>query len=106
MFAIIEIAGTQHRVERGETIKVPTLPDAEQGKTITLTNVTLVVDGEKSEIGLPYVKNAKVTAEVIGRSATPKIIAFKKKRRKGYRRTIGNRQKLTHLRIVDIELTD
>lgn len=106
MFAIIEIAGTQHRVETGETIKVPALPDVETGKIITITNVTLVADGENIAIGKPFIENAKITAEVVGRSATAKVVAFKKKRRKGYRQTIGNRQKLTHLKITDIELAD
>ncbi len=89
MYAVIKTGGKQYRVEKDAVIQVEKLADAAAG------------DG-KAEIGAPLLDGAAVTAQVLEQMRGPKIIVFKKKRRKNYRRTHGHRQDLTVLRITDI----
>ncbi|MBI3448248.1 MAG: 50S ribosomal protein L21 [Acidobacteria bacterium] len=100
-YAIVEIGGTQHRVAPGDTIKVQRLA-AEAGGNITLQKVLLVQSGETMKVGAPYVAGAEVTATVLGEKKARKILVFKKKRRKQYRRLNGHRQILTSLQIQEI----
>ncbi|HXV62985.1 MAG TPA: 50S ribosomal protein L21 [Vicinamibacteria bacterium] len=102
MYAIIETGGKQHRAVPGEPLRVERL-EAESGETVRFDKVLLVSrDGEVS-LGSPYVDGASVVATVTGQERAPKILVFKKKRRKGYRRTRGHRQAFTALRIESIE---
>jgi large subunit ribosomal protein L21 len=102
MYAIVEAGGCQHRVAPGEVVNLAGAA-AEAGREFTLTTVLLVEDdGGQVVVGSPYVANARVTAVVEGEVRGPKIRVFKKKRRKGMRRTKGHRAVHTRVRIKDI----
>jgi large subunit ribosomal protein L21 len=102
MFAVVKTGGKQYKVAKGDVIKVEKL-DGEAGNTVTLDEILMVNDGKKSTVGVPEVKGASVTAEVLEQARAPKILVFKKKRRHNYRRKKGHRQDLTVLRIKDIK---
>ena len=99
MYAIIETGGKQYRVEEGDEIDVELL-HAEG--TVKFDKVLLVHDGKAPQIGLPYLSNCAVHGEVIGETKGPKVIAFKYKRCKNFRRTVGHRQKYTRVKIKKI----
>jgi large subunit ribosomal protein L21 len=100
MYAVIRTGGKQYRVAPNDVIQVEKL-DAEAGSTIELDQV-LMVGGDEPRAGAPLVEGARVTATVLEQAKGPKIIVFKKKRRKNYRRRAGHRQRLTVLRITGI----
>ena len=106
MYAVIRTGGKQYRVASGQVVKVERL-DGEVGDTIAFDQVLMVGreqgDGEP-QIGSPLLEGAQVTAEVLEQGKGPKVIVFKKKRRKNYRRRRGHRQLQTVLRIRDIAL--
>jgi large subunit ribosomal protein L21 len=93
-YAVLETGGKQYRVTTGATLEIERL-DAEAGKDVTLDTVLALSDGKELKIGMPYVKGAQVTLTIIGHKRGPKVINFKKKRRKGYDRRVGHRQELT-----------
>ena len=101
MFAVIRTGGKQYRVAEGDIIKVERL-EGEAGAKVTLDQVLMVGEGEGAKVGLPLVAGASVAAEVVAQDRGPKVIVFKKKRRKNYRRKNGHRQDLTVLRITGI----
>ena len=103
MYAVVKTGGKQYRVAEGDVIKVERL-DAEVGGSLDLDQVLMIggADGAEPKVGTPLVAGARVTAEVLDQARGPKIIVFKKKRRKGYRRKKGHRQDLTVLRIREI----
>jgi large subunit ribosomal protein L21 len=102
VFAIIQSGGRQVKVEPGSVITIDRL-DAEAGKEITFDKVLLLEqDGGEMLAGSPFVANAKVVGIVDGESRGPKIRVFKKKRRKGMRRTKGHRSTYTRVRVTDI----
>ncbi|MCM1002189.1 MAG: 50S ribosomal protein L21 [Wolbachia sp.] len=98
MFAVIETGGKQYLVKKGSVIKVEKL-EAEEGKEVEIDKVVCLSDN-----GLSYSPNATVKAEVLEQCRGEKIIIFKKKRRKNYRRKTGHRQYITVLRINEINL--
>ncbi len=102
MYAVVKTGGRQYRVEPGETIEVERLP-GEIGETIDLSHILMVGDGDAVNIGSPTLTTASVKAEIVGHKRGNKIIVFKSKRRKGYRRKQGHRQSLTSLKITDIQ---
>ena len=102
MYAIIGVMGYQYKVEIGEKLKVPYMKDKEIGSEVEIYDVLLKHDGENLQIGSPTVANSKVLAEVIGNGKDKKVIVFKKKRRKGYRRKQGHRQQYTEIKIKEI----
>ena len=104
MYAIFRAAGTQVRAEKGMTLELPLMDDAEPGSTVTFDEVLLASDGTTVKAGAPLVKGAKVTAEIIGLAKGPKLYVFKFKRRKNYRRKTGHRQKYTAVRITDVKV--
>ena len=101
MHAIVRVAGVQARVAAGDNVILPRL-DAEVGSTTTLGDVLMLTDGEDVTIGTPVVEGARVEAEVIKHDRDAKVIVFKKKRRKRYRRTNGHRQRYTEVRVTNI----
>jgi large subunit ribosomal protein L21 len=104
MYAIVQASGRQMRVTPG-TVAIVDGTAGEPGAELTLTEVLLVEkDGGEVLAGAPFVANARITAVVEGESRGPKIRVFKKKRRKGMRRTTGHRATYTRLRIKDILL--
>ena len=104
MFAIINNNGKQYKVSKDADIKIDRT-DLEKGKEIIFDNILLVDDGKKSQIGSPFVKGAKVIAEVIENKKDKKIIVFKKKRRQNYRRKAGHRQEYTIVKIKNINIS-
>lgn len=102
MYAIIDFKGTQMRVEKNETVKVPYIKDQEAGNEIEFDQVLMIKDETDTLIGKPILDNAKVTAEIIRHFKDKKVIVFKKKRRKGYYKKQGHRQKYTEIKIKDI----
>ncbi|MBI4654465.1 MAG: 50S ribosomal protein L21 [Nitrospirae bacterium] len=101
MYAVIETGGKQYRVSEGDIIKVEKLNA--QG-AFDFENVLMVSDGTKVAFGSPLLSSAKVTAEVIGNGKVKKVLVFKQKTRKGYRRLRGQRQPYTQVKITSIQL--
>lgn len=105
MFAVIKTGGKQYRVNDGDVIVVEKL-SGEPGKSIKFDQVLMLgEDGKAPKVGAPIIANATVTGEVIEQGRGDKIVVFKKKRRKRYRRKLGHRQDQTVLRITDINGT-
>jgi len=101
MYAVIKTGGKQYKVSEGDTIKVEKLAGA-TGESIEISDV-LMVGGEEVKIGAPLLPDAKVTARIVEQGKDKKVLVFKSKRRKGYRKTNGHRQPITRLRITGIE---
>ena len=101
MYAVVKTGGKQYRVAKDDTILVEKL-DAEEGQSVTLSDVMLLGEGDNVTVGTPVVANASVEARVVSQTRGPKIIIFRRKRRKNHRRTQGHRQDLTLLKITDI----
>ena len=105
VFAIIETGGKQCRVERGDTIDVEIAPVSGKKVEKVKFDRVLMVHGEGGlKVGNPVLSGAEVSGVVVSKFRAPKVIIFKKKRRKGYRRTNGHRQNLLKVRIQDISL--
>ncbi len=101
MYAIVEIAGQQFKVQQGQKVFVHRL-EAERGAVVEFEKVLLIDNDGKVVIGAPLVSGAKVTAEVVSHLKGDKVIVFHKKRRKGYRKRNGHRQYLTELKINSV----
>ncbi|MDX1277598.1 50S ribosomal protein L21 [Oceanihabitans sediminis] len=101
MYAIVEIAGHQFKVEKDQKVFVNRL-QTEEGKEVSFDNVLLVSDGNNVTVGAPAIDGAQVSAKVIKHLQGDKVIVFKKKRRKGYRVKNGHRQALTEIVIENI----
>lgn len=101
-YAVIETGGKQYRVEKDTVLSVELLEAAEAGKTIEFEQVLAVSNGSELTVGTPVVAGAKVTATVVENYRGTKVVAFKKKRRQGYRKKIGHRQELTKIKIESI----
>jgi large subunit ribosomal protein L21 len=101
MYAIVEIAGQQFKVERGNKVYVHRL-QANEGANIEFDRVLLMGDGDKVSVGSPLVDGAKVAATVIGHVKGDKVIVFKKKRRKGYQKWNNHRQSFTQILIQGV----
>jgi large subunit ribosomal protein L21 len=101
MYAIVEIAGQQFKVEKDQQIFVHRL-EAEEGSKVDFDKVLLVDNEGKVNVGAPAVKGAKVTAKVISHVKGDKVLIFKKKRRKGYQTLNGHRQAFTQITIESI----
>jgi len=102
MYAIIETGGKQYRVAPGEHLAVERLR-AEIGSRVEFDRVLMVHTEQGLRVGHPVVENARVVGEVLAHDRDDKIVVFKKKRRKNYRRTHGHRQWFTRVKIVEIE---
>ena len=101
MYAIVEIAGHQFKVEKDQKVFVNRL-QTEEGKKVTFDNVLLLADGSKVTVGAPAIDGAQVGAKVLKHLKGDKVIVFKKKRRKGYRVKNGHRQALSEIQIESI----
>ena len=101
MYAIIQTGGKQYRVSPGDVLRVERLP-GDRGDEIVLDQVLLVTDGEDIRVGSPLVENATVRGQIVRQGQAKKILVFKKKRRKNYRRRQGHRQLYTALQIQEI----
>jgi len=101
MYAIVEIAGQQFKVEKDKKIFVHRLQE-EEGTSIEFKNVLLVENDGKVKVGTPKVRGARVNAKVLEHMKGDKVIVFKKKRRKGYKKKNGHRQYMTQIQIEEI----
>ena len=101
MYAIVEIAGQQFKVEKDQKVFVHRL-QTEEGKKVAFDNVLLIGDGDNVTVGAPAIDGAQVGAKVLKHLKGDKVIVFKKKRRKGYRKKNGHRQSLTEIQIENI----
>jgi large subunit ribosomal protein L21 len=101
MFAILRTGGKQYRVAVGDQVAVERI-EGEVGSEVALADV-LAIGGEKPLVGTPTVAGASVRAKIVGQPRGSKVIVFKKKRRKNYRRKRGHRQDLTLLKIEEIQ---
>jgi large subunit ribosomal protein L21 len=102
MYAIVEIAGQQFKVEKDQQIFVHRL-EAEEGSKVDFDTVLLTDNDGKVNVGAPAIKGAKVQASVVRHLKGDKVIVFKKKRRKGYKKKNGHRQYLTEIKIDSIK---
>ena len=98
MYALVRTGGKQYRVAKDDTILVERIT-ADEGAEVILDDVVMLGDGDKVTIGTPRVEGAAVSATVVSQTRGPKIIIFRRKRRKNHRRTQGHRQDLTLLKI-------
>ena len=104
MYAVFQTGGKQFRAEPGTRLRIPTL-EAEIGDSVSFDHVLLAGDGEeKVQVGTPTVDGASVKAEVIRHGRGDKVIVFKRKRRKGYRKKQGHRQNFTEIRVEEVAL--
>ena len=103
MYAIIETCGKQYKVAEGDVVLFEKL-DVEEGKKVTFDKVILVSEKEKVQIGNPYVKGVKVEGKVVSHGKGKKIIVFKYKPKKNYKRKQGHRQPYTKVEITSIKL--
>ena len=101
MYAIVEIAGQQFKVAKDQKVYVHRLKEAE-GSKVTFNKVMLLEDGKNVTIGAPAIEGAEVTAKILGHLKGDKVIVFKKKRRKGYKKKNGHRQYLSEIQIESI----
>lgn len=100
MYAVVMTGGKQHRVREGDLIRVEKVA-GDAGEKVTIEDV-LMIGGDEPQFGTPRVEGAKVEAEIVRQGRSRKVLVFKKKRRKNYRRMYGHRQPFTHLRITGI----
>ena len=103
MLAIVDLNGKQYKVEEGRYIDVDRLPN-EIDETFEIANVVMVVDGEKSLVGAPFVEGATVKAKVRRHFRGPKLLVYKMRCKKGYRRKNGHRQDYTQIQIEGLNL--
>jgi len=101
VYAIVETGGKQYRVEPGKVIAVERVQGG-MGDSVELEKVLLFSDGEQTRIGNPYISGIKVLSEIVSQGRGDKVIVFKFRRRKKYRRKQGHRQALTRLLIKEI----
>ncbi|MCF8143413.1 MAG: 50S ribosomal protein L21 [Deltaproteobacteria bacterium] len=101
-YAVIKTGGKQYRVAKGDEVRFERL-DGEVGETIDFEEVLLTSDGETIEVGRPFVENSKVVGRITHHGKGKKVMIFKYKRRKDYRRKKGHRQQFTLVRIEDIK---
>ncbi len=101
MFAVVKTGGKQYKVSEGDVIQVEKL-EGEVGAAVTLDQVLMVGENEDVQVGTPMLDGNQVTAEITEQLKDKKIIVFKKKRRKNYRRKNGHRQLVTRLKITKV----
>jgi large subunit ribosomal protein L21 len=101
MYAVFRSGGKQFRAEPGAHIRIPSI-QAEPGEAVTFEEVLLASDDDAVKVGEPLVEGAKVTAEVVRHGRDRKVIVFKRKRRKGFRKKQGHRQGFTEIRVDEV----
>ena len=102
MYAIVDIAGQQFKVQKSQQIFVHRL-EGNEGDTVNFDKVLLVDNGGKVDVGMPTVKGASISAKIVNHLQGDKVLVFKKKRRKGYAKLNGHRQQMTKIEIQDIK---
>ena len=102
MYAIVEVSGFQYRVEPESVIRVPRL-ETKVGEEVLLSNVMLLSDGKDVRVGKPLVQGASVSGVVLSHGRGDKVVVFRFKRKKGYRKKTGHRQDYTELKVSSIK---
>jgi len=102
MYAVVSSGGKQYRVQQGETLKVEKI-SGEVGSPVSFDRVLMYSDGENVKVGQPVLEDATVTGHIVEQGKAKKILVFKYKRRKRYRRKQGHRQQFTAVKIDNIE---
>jgi large subunit ribosomal protein L21 len=102
MYAIIKTGGKQYVVEEGISLVIEKLNGVEVGQEVVLNEVLLLTDGDSTTIGKPVVEGASVVAKVVAQKRAPKVLVFKRKPKKGYKKMQGHRQYVTELEITKI----
>ena len=103
MYAVIKTGGKQYRVDQGKEIKIEKL-QGEVGDSVTFDQVLIASDGENMKVGKPFLEGTKVIGRITHQGKDRKIVVFKYKRRKGYRKKLGHRQQFTQVAIDEITL--
>jgi large subunit ribosomal protein L21 len=103
MYAIVDIAGQQFKVEKEQEIFVHRL-EGEEGANVTFDKVLLIDNAGKVKVGTPTVEGASINAKILSHMKGDKVIVFKKKRRKGYQKSNGHRQYMSKIQIEDIKI--
>jgi len=103
MYAVIKTGGKQHKVSEGDEIAIEKI-NGHKGDTVFFDEVLMVSRGEEIKVGTPFLKGAKVSGEIIEQTKANKINIFKMKRRKGFKKKTGHRQKLTRMKIKEISI--
>lgn len=103
MYAVVNTGGKQYKVQKGETLRIEKIP-GEVGSQVTFDKVLMVADGDNVRLGQPLLEKASVLASIVEQDKAKKIIVFKYKRRKRYRRKQGHRQPYTAIRIDGIDM--
>jgi large subunit ribosomal protein L21 len=101
MYAIVDVKGCQCKVTANALVRIPKM-EADVGAEVSFDKVMLLSDGQKVEVGTPYLEGKSVTAEIVRHGKDDKVLIFKKKRRKNYRKKTGHRQQFTEVRIKAI----
>lgn len=101
MFAVLKTGGKQYKVSQGDVIQVEKL-EGNVGDKVTLDQVLMIGEEDKVDVGAPVLEGSRVTGEIIVQGKGPKLLVFKKRRRKKYRRKNGHRQLITQLKIIEI----
>ncbi len=102
-FAVIRAGNRQYRITNGDVIDIDLVPQ-NKGEKVTLTDVLFSHDGNHAKVGAPLLKGAVVEAEVVDHLRGPKVINYKYKRRKNYRRKVGHRQSYTRIKITNLSI--
>jgi large subunit ribosomal protein L21 len=103
MIAIVETGGKQYKVTEGKYVDIELL-DAKEGDAIELDKVLMIVDGENTKIGQPYLKGAKITGKLLKNDRDKKVLVYKMRCKKGYRRKNGHRQPFSRLMVESISV--
>ena len=101
MYAVMNTGGKQYKVAPGDIVRVETLA-GQKGDMVEIKDVYMIVDGDTISVGKPMLATAKITAEVVEQGRGEKLLIFKHRRRKGYRRTNGHRQNYTAIKVKEI----
>src|SRR5271154_1448413 len=105
MFAVIRTGGKQYKVQEGETLDIELVEFPKEGeKKITISDVLLVGNGDKFSVGNPLLSGASVGLELVDEIKAKKVIAYKYRKREGYHRTVGHRQKLSRVKVGKISI--
>jgi large subunit ribosomal protein L21 len=101
MYAVIKSGGKQYKVTPGDIVRVESL-EGQKGDMVEIKDVFMIVDGDMMSVGKPMLASAKVTGEVVEQGRGEKLLIFKHRRRKGFRRTNGHRQNYTAIKVKEI----
>ena len=104
MYAVVKTGGKEYRISKGDIIRVEKM-EGKAGDQVTVKDVLMVSEEGQAQFGTPYLANAMITGEIVQEVKGEKVLTYKMKRRKNYRRFKGHRQTYTYLKVNDINLT-